>query len=310
MALDFILLLIGLAFLVKFSSLTIKNAIRFSHLTGISSMTVGFIIIAVATSLPEFAIAIISSLKNEGLLSLGNIIGANISNVALIFGITSLIGFQLKRFDVVQAQKILIITTIIAIFILILRILNYVLGIFLLIVFYIFSKAIVKNRTKAKQRAKGLRIESIKSLIYLLVSIIFVVISASIVTDSAVKLADKIGIAESVIGATILAMGTTMPELSVNIAAIRKKNVGLAVGNTIGSVITNITLILGVATLINSISVGYAEIVGLVSLILINVLFFFLLARGVFRKYEGIILLAVYAVYLAVMFSVGVLLLR
>ncbi len=308
MIINVILLFIGLVFLVKFSNLTIKNAVRFSYLTGISNMTVGFIIIAVLTSLPEFTIGVISSLGGEGLLSIGNVIGANISNLALILGIVSLVGFQLKKTDAIQAQKILIVTTIIAVFILILRTMNYVFGIFLLIMFYIFSKALIKDGIKVKERIGGLRsIESAKTLLYLIVSVAFVIVSAKIVTDSSISIAYSIGIAESVIGATILSIGTTMPELSIALAAVRKKNIELAIGDTVGSILANLTLVLGIVTLINPIIIGYTEVAGFVMLILINLLFLFLTTRKSFGKNESILLLAVYVTYLSAMLYLGAL---
>ena len=308
MIINIILLFVGLVFLVKFSNFTIKNAVKFSYLTGISNMTIGFIIIAILTSLPEFTIGIISSFKGEGLLSIGNIIGANISNLALILGIVSLVGFHFKKNDAIQTQKILIVTTIIAVFMLILRTVNYVFGIFLLIMFYIFSKALIKDGIKVKERVGGLRsIESAKTLLYLIVSVTFVIVSAKIVTDSSISLAYGIGVAESVIGATILSIGTTMPELSIALAAVRKKNIELAIGDTIGSILANLTLVLGAVTLINPIITGYIEIAGFVMLILINLLFLFLTTQKSFGKNEGILLMATYAVYLSAMLYLGAL---
>ncbi len=308
MVINIILLFVGLVVLVKFSNLAIKNAVKFSYLTGISNMTVGFIIIAVLTSLPEFTIGIISSFGNEGLLSVGNVIGANISNLALILGIVSLVGFQLKKTDAIQTQKILIVTTIIAVFMMILRTMNYMFGVFLLIMFYVFSKALIKDGIKVRERVKGLRsVESTKTLLYLIASVAFVIVSAKIVTDASINLAYGIGVAESVIGATILSIGTTMPELSIALAAVRKKNIELAIGDTVGSILANLTLVLGVVTMINPVMIGYIEAAGFVMLILINLLFLFLTTRRTFGKNESILLLAVYVTYLSAMLYLGAL---
>ncbi len=300
MAYEIVMLFIGLVLLVKFSNFTIKNAVRFSYLTGISKLTVGFVIIAVSTSIPEFVIAILSSLRGEGILSMGNVVGANVSNVALIFGVMALSGFSVRRKNIVDAQKIIIVTTVIALFILILGKIDYAFGIFALILFYLFSKMIVKEGVRAKEKIQGLKTtESIKSLAYLIASIAGVIVSSHIVVSSAISVSSILGIAESAIGATVIAIGTTMPELSVNLAALKSKNIDIAVGDSVGSIMTNITLVAGVAALINPITIGTVTTAALILLVAVNAIFFVLISRGTFRMRESFILLAAYALYLA-----------
>src|SRR3989344_3924522 len=120
MEVQFLIFLIGLIMLVKSSDLVIKHASALSEKSKISKMAIGFIFIAVATSLPELAIAVASSVKGAGLLSFGNIMGANVTNLTLIFGLMSLFGLRLTSKEADKSITVLIATTIIAVFILIL----------------------------------------------------------------------------------------------------------------------------------------------------------------------------------------------
>ena len=135
MVFEFLWFLIGIVLLVKFSDYTIQNAVKLSHKSGISNMTIGFILIAVATSLPELAIAISSSLRHEGLLSFGNLIGANVTNLTLIFGLMAVFGLRMPRKDAEKATTALIVATIIGVFVLALGRIEATFGIVLVIVF-------------------------------------------------------------------------------------------------------------------------------------------------------------------------------
>jgi len=306
MIFDIILLVIGLILLVKFSSVTIQNAVKLSRLTGVSEMTIGFILIAVSTSIPELTIAIISSLRGEGLLSFGNLVGANISNLALIFGILGLIGFAIKKKDLIEIYEAVLLTSVVAVFAIALRRIDLAFGVFLLIVFYVFAKGAIKSGINGKGKFSGLEtIEITKAIFYVIVSVAVVIISAKIVTDSSIGLAQSLGIAESLIGATILALGTSLPELSVGIMAIRKGNVGLAVGDGLGSIVANLTLVLGIAALIHPMDIGFSQVSLLWMLLIVNCIFILLASRLKFGKKEGAALLAIYILYLLIVVNTG-----
>lgn len=297
-----LLLAVGLAMLVKFSSTTIKNAVNLSKLTGISEMVIGFMLIAVATSLPELSIAITSSVRNEGILSFGNLVGANIAILTLVFGVTAFIGFRLKRNEFPEIVDALILVIVISFFLLALGTADAAFGIFCIILFFMFSSIVEKRGIHIKNHHAGLKtVEIVRSVFYLLGSVALVIIGAYITTDSAIKIAEIFTLSEGVIGASILAIGTTLPELSVSVTAIRKKNIALAVGDAIGSIVTNLTLILGIALIINPIIFTGISIT-LFSLIFVSLLFMLVSSRIRFDKYTGTLLLAVYAIYLFVLF--------
>ncbi len=300
---------IALLVLAKSSSIAIEKAVKLSRISGISQAAVGFIFIAVATSLPELSIAIISSLKGEGILSVGNLVGANITNIVLIIGLASLAGFNLGKIFSARIEQTIIATTAIAVFMLVLGKISLVFGIFCAVLFYLFSSSVMKEGFVAGNGNNKIKIiEKIKALAYLLLSVSVVVISAYIVTDSAVKLSRILGITESLIGATVVAMGTTLPELSVGIAAVRKRNISILVGDLVGSLITNLTLMLGIVAVLNPVSIDKSIFAALVSFIAIGFVFLFLSYRMKFGFREGFILLSLYTVYLVVMFNLDLIL--
>ena len=300
---------IALIVLAKSSSITIEKAVKLSQLSGINQIAVGFIFIAVATSLPELSIAIISSLQGEGILSVGNLVGANITNIALIIGLASLVGFNLGKIFSARIEQAVIATAVIAFFMLVLGKISLVFGIFCVVLFYLFLSSVMKDGFVVGNGNDKIKIlEKLKAAIYLLLAVSVVVISAFVVTDSAVKLSRILGIAESLIGATVVAMGTTLPELSVGIAAIRKRNISILVGDLVGSLVTNLTLILGIVAVINPLAIDKGIFAALASFIAISLVFLLLSYRMKFGFREGFILLSLYTIYLIVMFNLDLIL--
>jgi len=298
MLLQLALLIGSLLVLAKASDFTVKNAVKLSKFSGISQVVIGFILIAVATSLPELTIGVISSISGDGALSLGNIIGANIVNVALIFGLLSFIGFKMTKKDVEKTTFSVMLISIVGIFVIITGATDIVMGIFLLIIFYIFSKTMLKDGIKIKKMKDG-RSTGRYALLTVL-GIILIMLSAKAVTDSAIEIALSMSLSETLIGAAILSIGTTLPELSVGLAAVRRRNPELAVGDGIGSIVTNITLVLGVASIINPIAIDAVARISMLSMILISAAFVLIARRLNFDKRAGILLLLMYAAYLAI----------
>ena len=303
MFIEGIILLIGLIILVKSSELSILYSVRLSKLIGISQMAIGFLLISVITSLPELSIAIISGLQGNGLLSVGNLLGSNIINICLIFGIMAIIAtVRYNNQDHKELIRSISITSVIALILVFIGQINFLFGLFCIIVFCLFFYSIYKNhyrlRTK-KLKYKGLKtIETVKALFYLLISIAFVMISSKFVTDSAISISQMFGIAETIIGATIIAVGTSLPELSIAIIAIKRGNYSLALGDVIGSLVTNLTLIFGITAMLGTIVIG--DITHLLAMFLLftNMIFLFLTSAMKCSKWQGIILLLMFFFYI------------
>ena len=226
--------------------------------------------------------------------------------IALIFGFISFIGFKMDKLNIDETSKIIWASMIIAVFVIILGTLEYTFGIFLLIVFYVFSKTIYKDGIEvAIKRTSIPTVEMVKTLFYILVSIAVVIISARFVVESSINITNGLGIAEAVIGATIISLGTTLPEISVAIAAIRSKNIDLAVGDGIGSIITNITLVLGTVSIINTVVLNNVIIISAIFMILVAGVFSLIIRNKKFERKEGILLLSLYVIYLLFILTVG-----
>ncbi len=308
---EFIVLFLSLFVLAKASSTIVENAAKLSKFFGISQIALGFILLSVSTSLPELSVSVISSTLGEGAIAAGNVFGSNIANILLILGIGAYIyGLKIGKTELKDIAIILVVTTIISAYIIFNSsiqkpILGSLEGIILLALFigyvaYIFSKKKIEGNSTAIVTKK----EALYAFLYFCIGIVIVLITAGLVVENAVKIARLLNIAESFIGATIIAIGTSLPELSIDLQAIRKKHYGLALGDAIGSNMTNLTLVLGAASVINAISVTLPVfIAALLFAIVANILLLYIAAvNKKMQKREGIAFIAIYAIYILTIF--------
>lgn len=296
MLIDFLLLLAGIAVVAKFSSIVADAAVTLSRITGISRTVIGFIFIGLGTSLPELSIGVISSLENHGTLSVGNLLGANITNLTLILGLMAFIGFNTGNIYSLKLRQTLAATAGISFILIYTGSAGFLFGLFLLCIYYVFSTAIIKDGFVAGEKTDTA--EAVKAAIKLIVSVAIVVTAAYVTTETAIGLAVSWGIADSIVGATIISIGTTMPELGINVAAVRKRNISLAIGDTIGTIISNLALILGIVTMINPVVITADIIVlGIMSIAVCS--FVYLLSlRQKFGIKEAVILVSMYIIYI------------
>ena len=308
MILEIFLLLVGLLVLVKSSDVVIDRSVELSQLTGISNLTIGFIFLAVATSLPEFAVTVMSGLKGEGILGVATLFGANIADLAFVFGIMTFFGtFMIVGKDFQRIVHAVLITSVIAVLALALGTIGFTFGIVALFIFYLFSSSIVKEGFPIgrKEEPKLITLQVVNCILIIIAGITIIIVSAKIVTDAAIAVANFFNVYESLIGATILPIGTTLPEAAVCIAAIKKMNIELAIGNIIGSLVANLALILGVGALISVIVFDPIVKTSIVFLLLTNIVFLALARREKFGLTQGAILLTIYFIYLATVFFLG-----
>jgi cation:H+ antiporter len=306
-----ITLLISLAILAKSSSVVVENAAKLSKFFGISHVAIGFILLSVSTSLPELSVSILSSTAGEGAIAAGNVFGSNIADILLVLGTGALLyGLKIGKNELKDIAIVLVLTTIISVYIIFnSTIRNQALGflegiililLFLFYVIYTFrKKSIEGNGTK-----KVTKREALYAFLIFSAAIILVLVSASFVVDSVVKLAKLLNIAESFIGATIIAIGTSLPELALDLQAIRKKHYGLALGDAIGSTMTNTTLVLGTAAVIHPISIALPVFIAalLFATIANTVLFYVAAVNKQLGRFGGLLFLLIYLVYLVVIF--------
>lgn len=308
---ELMVLLVSLAVLGKSSETVVEKAAKLSAFFGISTLAIGFLLMSVSTSLPELSVSVLSSTSGEGAISAGNVFGSNIANILLVLGLGGLLyGFSIKKSELMDIGLVLVLTTIISAYIIYAasvsgQALAFPEGLVLLALFGVYVRHVLgRKREREIQGEKVTKKEALYAFLWFFASVLLVLASAGFVVDSAVKLAGALGLASSFIGATLVAVGTSLPELSVDLQAIRKKQYGLALGDAIGSNMANITLVLGTAAAINPIHVTLPVfIIALLFAIVANMLLLYAAAtdRRLSRQ-GGLMFLAVYAIYLIAIF--------
>ncbi len=247
----------SLLLIMLISDRIIRYVLAISKAFGLSEMAAGFILLSITTSLPELSVSTVASLAGEGGLSVGNVLGSNIANLTIILGLAIL----LSRKEVLikgQSQKELVqflfISSIIPLFIVQKGSLSPVLGVVLLILFAYFGVT-VSRKTESNDLVETPQQQDDGKIVFVgikfLVGVALIIALSKFAVDSTIDIADFIGLPTSIIGATVIGLGTSLPELATTIQALKKGLVSMALGNLLGSCITNITLILGVSSLLS-----------------------------------------------------------
>lgn len=306
------ILIVSVIILARSSGLVVDSAVKLSKFFGISQLAIGFLLLAVSTSLPELSVSVISSTGGEGAIAAGNVFGSNIANILLILGLGAfLYGFKISTLNLKDIGLVLLLTTLISIYIIFNssiegRALGFLEGALLLIAFAAYAGYSMKRGNTENNNGNHVtKDEALKAFLFFGAGILLVIVSSGFVVESAVKLAKLLGIAESFIGATIIAIGTSLPEMSVDIQAIRKKHYGLALGDAIGSNMANLTLVLGTAAVINPIQVQIPIfIAALLFAVIANMVLLYVAAvNKKIERFGGALFLILYIIYIGVIFT-------
>ena len=310
---ELLTLLIFTFILAKSSSVVVESAAKLAKFFGVSQLAIGLLLIAVSTSLPELAVSVMSSVAGEGAIAAGNVFGSNIADILLVLGLGAfLYGFKVNKKEFRDIGLALLLTTIISLYIVMhSEVFGFALGVYegilLLMVAVWYASHVLKQKKidDAKEGGAVGKHEAFVAFLFFGAGITAVILSSTFVVDSAISLAAILGLSKSFIGATIIAIGTSLPELSIDLAAIRKKEYGLALGDAIGSTIMNITLVLGTAAVISPIFVQLPVfIAALLFAVLASSVFIYIAAvRKSFGRRDGIAMLALYVLYLLLIFS-------
>ena len=321
------LLLLGIFLIVlNYSShVTITNAIKVSDITGLGKMTVGFILIAFSTSLPELSVAVFAAFGGEGAISVGNVIGSNVVNVCLIVGLSALLVASLGRSRNVKMIPTmakrefgslyfgLFVASIIPLSLVYLAYASWFVGLILLLIFGLYTYQLSKIRIPAGESEEVS--EDMRRKLRLYVALTFVgvagvILSAYFIVESAVVIAEFAGLSKALIGATVIAFGTSLPEFSISVKAFLKGHSALALGNIIGSGFMNITLILGVTLIASPFTVKdmvfFTDLV--IFSLIANLFLWYFLSMDRLGWKEGAILLFIYILFLAT--TLGIISLR
>lgn len=301
---QFLILFISLAVLVKSSDIVSDSASNIAQITGIGQLAIGFLMLSIITSLPELAVAIFSVQSGDTGIAVGTLFGSNIANIGLVLGITAVVSTSTMLISQESLKKLTLMMfapTLIPIMILLSPEAGRIAGVILLGIFALFCLYIVRSKTTTGVPKKKI-IQSrkiAKDLGIMIACLVAIIISANYVVNSAINIATTFRIDKLVIGATIIAVGTSLPELSVTLAAARKKHMDLALGNILGSCFTNLTLILGFSLVASAYPVNMTIFFQLIIILsVINLALWRMLADGRISFLDGFVLIFLYLIFL------------
>ena len=250
---NFLGLVASLAVLIWGADKFVDNSSLIAKKIGVSELTIGLTIVALGTSAPEIFVGISSVLNNSESIAMGAVVGSNISNIALIFGVSCIgISFLPKKTPIIQLMPFLVAALILGYVLIDLNVSKFD-GILLLLSFCYFLYVINANRNTQtlidEQQDKNNSI----TLIFLAIGLISLIFGSRYAVIYAEKIAILLNISELIIGLTIIAIGTSLPELAATISAVLKKKTDMVVGNVIGSNVLNITLVVPIIGFFSSV---------------------------------------------------------
>ena len=265
-------------------------------------MAAGFVLLSVVTSLPELSVSALAALSGEGGLSVGNVLGSNIANLTIIIGLAvffSKKSVSLKGESQKELIQFLFISSIIPLFIVQRGTLSPVMGIVLLVLFGYFGLIISRKTGKIEPLEKVKKGDFAIAAVKFLVSIIFIILLSKLVVDNALFIADSVGLAASIIGATVIGLGTSLPELATTIQALKKGLFGMALGNIFGSCITNVTLVLGVTSLLSFSEVNVFAVENIMFYVLLSSLtmWYFVSVNEIISRKGALVLCIIYVLF-------------
>lgn len=303
------LLIIGFIILIKGADIFVDGASSVAGNFKVSKMLIGLTIVAFGTSAPEFAVSVKSLLSGSGDMVLGNVIGSNILNILLILGVSSMF-HSLKVKDNTVKKELPITLLMTAIFIVLLSDKLFDKGFnntftrsdgiviilfFLVFVYYLIKMA--RNKIDKSQDEKYMSMK--KAILFTILGIAGIIIGSNLVVENASAMARAIGISESMVALTIVALGTSLPELVTSITATRKGEYDIAIGNVVGSNIFNIGMVIGAPIAlfggIQQFSINYIDLITMI--VSAFLLFIFSYNDRKISKFEGSIFLIMFVVY-------------
>jgi len=309
-----VFILIGFALLVIGGEFLVRSSVALSFKLNLSKMVIGLTVVSFATSAPELLVSLQAALTGFSDISLGNVIGSNIANIGLVLGITAFISpLAIDRdFYRFNWPVMMIFSLALYYFLTTGNNLSRVEGVALLLGIVLYLYLLIRRSRKEHIEVEGIddklaSTSNFKVTIWLLIGAAALYGGSELLVKGAVDLAEMIGVSERVISVTIIAVGTSVPELAASVIAALRKEKAISLGNLIGSNIFNIASVLGLTALIKPINVQSAEILNndifwMIGFALIIIPLAFFPRRFILGRYKGFLLFAGYAVFIALAF--------
>ena len=314
--LTYVLFAIGFVVLIKGADFLVDGATSIARSLKVSDLVIGLTVVAFGTSTPELFVNLIASFKGNTDIAIGNVLGSNIANIFLILGVSSIIyPLAVTKGTVWKEIPFSLLAAMVLLFMANDQILDKAgasvltridgltfLCFFTIFIYYTFSIAeqVEGMEEHVSARQYGLQ----RSLLYIIVGLAGLTIGGKWIVDGAIAIATKFGMSESLIGLTIVAVGTSLPELATSAVAAYKKNVEIAVGNVVGSNIFNIFFVLGISATIRPLPFQTKNNIDLGVVILASLMLFFFMFTGKRRsldRWEGIVCIILYLGYIVIL---------
>lgn len=312
--LNFLILVVGLVLLVKCADIFVDSSSNIAKALGIPALIIGLTIVAFGTSAPEAAVSLTAAIRGSNEISVGNVVGSNICNSLLILGLCGIFA-TLQTNDEVRKRDFpyYLLSTVVLLIITgeyfihhetlgwVSRANGLTLLCFLAVYVYSLVAGVKREKQNKKEEEKEEKTKfKWKDAIFLVIGIVGIVGGGQLVVNGATGLARQLGVAENVIALTIIAIGTSLPELVTSVIATRKGETDLAIGNVIGSNIFNILFILGLTASIKPISLDFTAFMDIIFMTLSSTLVFIMLQKNRrIGRIKGMSMLAMYVLYMA-----------
>ena len=283
---SFVILIIGFFFLIKGADLFVDGAASIARKFNIPSMVIGLTIVAMGTSAPEAAVSITSSLAGQNDMSVANVVGSNFFNILMVLGVSAIIAkLPVQKNTIKKDTPFLLIVSVLLLIFAFDKNISRIEGIIFLVIFVYFLYTTVKSAKNTKESTSLSDNEiavsdndiptdtpMFKTIILSLIGIAGIIFGGDMVVDSATSIATMFGMSANLVGLTIVAVGTSLPEFVTSIVAIKKGETEIAIGNVIGSNVFNILLVLGLATAIFPIAISTFALIDIVFMVAITIL--------------------------------------
>lgn len=306
--LEILLLVVGFVLLVKGADAFVDGCSNVAKALGIPSLIIGLTIVAFGTSAPELAVSLIASFKGNSAISVGNVVGSNICNMLLVLGATSLFATLNCKRKLVTRDFVYLFLSYVTLFIISVGTyiesgkvgtINRVNGLLLVCFLGIYMYSLLGDAKGNMKKEENSREKvTFKEILFIIIGLIAIVGGGELVVNSATAIAKIIGISDSVIALTVVAVGTSLPELVTSVVAAKKGEDDIAIGNVIGSNIFNILMILGFSSIVNPLTISYNSLIDMIVMVIAGILVYgFVLKDQKITKTRGIFMLILYFSY-------------
>lgn len=306
----YIILLIGFLFLIKGADFFVEGSSSIAKKFNIPSLIIGLTIVAFGTSAPEAAVSITAAIRGQNEMAIANVVGSNIFNILFVVGVTAMIKpIYVQKSTILKEFPFLLLSSIV------LAILAYdvwfqgyneniltradgliFIALFIIFIYYLIDMAINSNDETSEENYKVMPLS--KSILLSIGGLLGIIIGGNFVVNSASDIAMSLGMSENLVGLTIVAIGTSLPELATSIVAAKKGESDIAIGNAVGSNIFNILFVLGVSSCISNVPVQAEAFTDMFVMIVSTIIVYVLaISNRKINKVEGMIISLLYIAY-------------